>query len=520
MDGSQQLRVLCHSLENAVRSVLAAQNELSLISKLPPETLVAVSEFVADPRTRESMFEIVKLTHICQYWRSTLVSCPHLWSTIFVKNDHRDFVAACLERSRELPLTVYLDLKYGDSSQFPDCTCLWNNWSHGMQINEANPCRYHTTIDPLVNTDPTPRVRKLDVHLAMLDDYVEESADQYLEDVFDHFKLFAFPLHILESFSFRLRHRLDIDDHMELPRELFCWEILPPTKLRHLALHGCCGGPIQAVRNLTSFELSGDPTTFDRLELDQRTFFPLISNSPSLASISLSYCRFPVPAQSSRIAPVRLSELKTLRLMNTGGLAGFSSLIEVPAVKALSSLWISGRKRKSRHEDTAHLLIRAESDDGFQLSYETFHNDEVASDWLGVTCNADPGPTFVRFEGEVDPTGEHLTEVSSLPLFINAKILEIGTSFASPWYCDFWKDLAKAGQQLTTLRLEVTEGTNPEVAKSVEKFAKERFEKGMPLSKFERMMFELVNGEGEEKAKRLWEEFRAGLDIDQYLTAQ
>ena len=67
VDGSQQLRVLCHSLENAVRSVLVAQNELGLISKLPPETLVAISEFVAEPRTRESLFEIVKLTHVCQY---------------------------------------------------------------------------------------------------------------------------------------------------------------------------------------------------------------------------------------------------------------------------------------------------------------------------------------------------------------------------------------------------------------------------------------------------------------------
>ena len=63
--GPQQLGVLCHSLENAVRSALVAQNELSLISKLPPETLVAISEFVAEPMTRETIFEIVKLTHIC-----------------------------------------------------------------------------------------------------------------------------------------------------------------------------------------------------------------------------------------------------------------------------------------------------------------------------------------------------------------------------------------------------------------------------------------------------------------------
>jgi hypothetical protein len=120
----QQLQALHSALEKAVRSVVVAQNELSLINKLPPETIITVSEFVAEPRTRESMFEIVKMTHICQYWRSTLISCPHLWSSIFVKNDRKDFVAACLERSRELPLTVCLDLKHGDYHDYPGCTCI------------------------------------------------------------------------------------------------------------------------------------------------------------------------------------------------------------------------------------------------------------------------------------------------------------------------------------------------------------------------------------------------------------
>ena len=110
-------------------------------------------------------------------------------------------------------------------------------------------------------------------------------------------------------------------------------------------------------------------------------------------------------------------------------------------------------------------------------------------------------------------------EVSPLPLFVNAGVLEIGASFASPWYHDFWKDLAKVGRQLTTLRLEVTEGIDPGVAKSVESFFKARFEKGMPLSKLERMRFEGMSEEDEGKAKKLWEEFRVGLDIDQYLAA-
>jgi len=85
-----------------------------------PEILAGISEFVAKPRSRQSMFEIVKMTHVCQYWKSALIS-PHLWSSIFVKNDHPDFVAACLKRSQEVPLTMWLDLKYGDYDEYPDC---------------------------------------------------------------------------------------------------------------------------------------------------------------------------------------------------------------------------------------------------------------------------------------------------------------------------------------------------------------------------------------------------------------
>jgi len=469
------------------------------------------------------MFEIVKMTHVCQYIRSTLISCPHLWSSIFVRNDHKDFVAACLERSQEVPLTVFLDLKYGDYHDYPDCTCIQNEWSPGMRINESNPCRYHTTIDPLVKDDRILRIRKLDVHLTMLDDSAEEGPDQYFKDALDNFGFFGFPLLLLESLSFRVEHELDVDTHLQLPKGLFHWGFLPPVELRHLTLHGCYGGPLRAVRNLTSFELAGVQENFDPIELDQRTFLPFISGSPSLVSLRLSHCSFPDRAQLSRVTPVKLPKLKSLRLADVYGLPGFPGLIEVPAFKTLSSLRISARKRASSPVDffdNAHFLVRAEGDDGFQLFHETADYDELASDWLGVTHDADPSLAFVRLEGELDLEEVDETEVSPLPFFVNAKILEIGASFVSPWYRDFWKDLEKVGPQLTTLRLEVVEGMKPAVVMSVKELFKARFRKGMPLTKLERMTFEEMSGEDEEKAKKLWEEFRAGLDIDQYLAAQ
>jgi len=260
------------------------------------------------------MFEIVKMTHVCQYWRSTLITYPRLWSSVFVRNDHKGFVAACLERSREVPLAVRLDLKHGCSDGYLDCTCVGDEWPSGVRSTDRNACRYHTTILPLLEVNPIRRIRTLDVHLVVAGGYPGGDWDQDFKDALDDFELFASPLPILESLSFRVEHLLHTDSHLKLPEDTFCWGTSPPTKLYHLSLHGCYGGPIWAVRNLTSFELAGDADAFDPIELKTHTFLPFISGSPSLVSLSLSNCSFPDRAQSSQVTPSELSQLKSLRL--------------------------------------------------------------------------------------------------------------------------------------------------------------------------------------------------------------
>ena len=461
------------------------------------------------------MFEVVNMTHVCQYWRSTLISYPHLWSSIFVKNDHRDFVSACLTRSRGLPLTVHLDLKHGDDHDH-SCTCIGNEWSSGTRIDEKNPCRYHTTIDLL---DHTERIRTLDVDFSILDNFAEEGPDQEFNDALNDFGLFSLALPALESFSFRVDHEFDLDTHLELPRTIFFWVFLPPTKLRHLSLRRCYGGPIQVVRNLTSFELVGDTDALDPIELDQDTFLPFISGSPSLESLSLTHCSFPDRAQLSRVTRVRLPDLKSLRLMDIHELSGFPGLVDVPAIKTLSSLRISVQKNDRGYPNSTQFLLHAGSDDGFQLFYSADSDYKAASEWLDITYNADPTPALVLFEGKgPNPITEGMA-TSPLPLFVNAKVLEIGAFFVDLWYTEFWKDLEKVGPQLTTLRLEVTEGMRPEVVGLVERLARARFRNGTPLAKLERMNFEGVSEEDEEKAKKLWEQFRAGLNVDEFLAA-
>jgi len=58
-------------------------------------------------------------------------------------------VAARLERSREVPLAVRLDLERGDCDRYPDCMCIKRDGLSGPQINEGHPGRYHATINSL-----------------------------------------------------------------------------------------------------------------------------------------------------------------------------------------------------------------------------------------------------------------------------------------------------------------------------------------------------------------------------------
>ena len=50
----------------------------------------------------------------------------------------------------------------------------------------------------------------------------------------DEFEFSTLPLSFFESLSFSVGHEFEIDTHLNVPRSLFCWGFLPPTRLRHL----------------------------------------------------------------------------------------------------------------------------------------------------------------------------------------------------------------------------------------------------------------------------------------------
>ena len=202
------------------------------------------------------------------------------------------------------------------------------------------------------------------------------------------------------------------------------------------------------------------------------------------------------------------------------GFSGLPRLMEIPALKKLSSLCISPWLSDLGDFYSPEFQVRAETDDGFQLLFNSVTSDTIELDWSDIMLNMDPSPAFVRFDGRLAPehVAVHEIGVSPLPLLVNAKVIEIGATFAA-WYPTFWRDLQDVGPQFTTLRLEVVKGQKAEVARLVKWLVKARWEKGMPLEGLERMRYEESSEEDEAKAEELWGRFRAGLKIDRYLAA-
>ena len=77
------------------------RNPLRPANRLPPEIIALCVDFL--PRTNPK--PIVSLTHVCRYWRKTIISSPRNWTLI--GSGWKRLAPLCLERSGALaPLTV------------------------------------------------------------------------------------------------------------------------------------------------------------------------------------------------------------------------------------------------------------------------------------------------------------------------------------------------------------------------------------------------------------------------------
>ncbi|EAU82607.2 hypothetical protein CC1G_07889 [Coprinopsis cinerea okayama7 len=93
-------------LQEEIRKWRSDRNELSPISRLPPEVLSRVFIHHQQHRTSSHVkaFDWTKVAHVSRYWRDTALGCPELWSNITTSNSH--WAQAMFERSKQAPISL------------------------------------------------------------------------------------------------------------------------------------------------------------------------------------------------------------------------------------------------------------------------------------------------------------------------------------------------------------------------------------------------------------------------------
>ena len=78
---------------------------LQPINRLPPEILSLIARQIPNSAD-ENVASVIPLTHVCQYWRSSIISAPENWTRISSRS--KPLAALSLERSKAAPLEISL----------------------------------------------------------------------------------------------------------------------------------------------------------------------------------------------------------------------------------------------------------------------------------------------------------------------------------------------------------------------------------------------------------------------------
>jgi len=97
--GSVQIDDEILRISTILRKARNIKNCLALINRFPSETLAHIVTFLPTER------DLVNATAVCQYWRTTLLSFPRLWSN---PGGSSSEIQAYIDRSRSIPICVTL----------------------------------------------------------------------------------------------------------------------------------------------------------------------------------------------------------------------------------------------------------------------------------------------------------------------------------------------------------------------------------------------------------------------------
>lgn len=93
------------SLSTELVALRQLHNTVALPNRLPEEIILEVLKNLVD-RRQGDVVHIVRATHVCKRWRDIALNAPTLWTYFAI--DRLDVTTAFLERSRSMPLSVFL----------------------------------------------------------------------------------------------------------------------------------------------------------------------------------------------------------------------------------------------------------------------------------------------------------------------------------------------------------------------------------------------------------------------------
>ena len=106
-DSELQIKNLETQVHDILRFLRSLQNTLRPINRLPPEIVSYIARSVFEDNDIDTR-SIVPLTHVCRYWRDSIISMPENWTLI--SNKRRKLAELSLARAKAAPLTITLNL--------------------------------------------------------------------------------------------------------------------------------------------------------------------------------------------------------------------------------------------------------------------------------------------------------------------------------------------------------------------------------------------------------------------------
>jgi len=108
------------------------RNTLRPVNWMPPEILSCITQGIFDDFDKDAR-SIIPLTHVCQYWRESIVSAPGNWTKL--SNNQKDLAALSLGRAKAVPLEIHLSMReIREDPQFLDLLVPYAEYAGTLRV--------------------------------------------------------------------------------------------------------------------------------------------------------------------------------------------------------------------------------------------------------------------------------------------------------------------------------------------------------------------------------------------------